>query len=182
MKTKLLPFLTLVALALTAPATNAGAGHRTFPKEQTSALTHPVKSVFDSYLKIESALANESAVGIGFNASAIASAVRDDPRRVLPLKVAKQAEILAGSRNLSSAREAFKPLSKSLIQYLTDHNITAPYVEVYCPMVKASWIQKDKNINNPYMGDSMRNCGTIKQKPGASRSDRRLIDEEPNYV
>ena len=105
-----------------------------------------MKSVFDNYLKIESALANESTVGIGFNASAIASAERGDSMKMLPLKVAKQAEILAGTRNLSSAREAFKPLSKSL---MADHNITGPYVEVYCPMVKASWIQKDKKINNP---------------------------------
>ena len=171
MKTKLLPFLTLVGFALTAPATNACAGHRTFPKKQNGALMEPVKSVLGNYLKIESALANESAVGISFNASAIGSAVRADSMKMLPLKVAKQAEILAGTRNLSSAREAFKPLSKSLIQYLADHNITGPYVEVYCPMVKASWIQKDKKINNPYMGPSMRSCGTIKQTPGASRSD-----------
>ena len=180
MKTKLLPFLTLVAFALTALATIAG--HRTFPKEQTGALTQSVKSVFDNYLKVESALANELAVGISFNASAIGSAVRADSLKMLPLKVAKQAEILAGTRNLSSAREAFKPLSKSLIQYLADHNITRPYVEVYCPIVKASWIQKDKKINNPYMGGSMRSCGTIQQKPGASRSDRRLIDDEPKHV
>ena len=183
MKTKLPLFLTFVAFALAALATNGRAAfHRRIPKKQTSALTQPVKSVFDNYLKIESALANESAVGIGFNASAIASTVRGDPRKALPLKVAKQAEILAGSRNLSSAREAFKPLSKSLIQYLADHNITSPYVEVYCPMVKASWIQKDNKINNPYMGDSMRSCGTIKQKPGVSRSDCRLTYDEPNYV
>ena len=83
-----------------------------------------MKSVFDNYLKIESALANESTVGIGFNASAIASAVRGDSMKMLPLKMAKQAEILAGTRNLSSAREAFKPLSKSLITYLRQHNIT----------------------------------------------------------
>jgi hypothetical protein len=115
MKTKLLQFLTLVALVLTAPTTDAlAAFHRRIPKKQTSALTQPVKSVFDSYLKIESALANESAVGIGFNASVIASAVRGDSRKMLPLKVARQAEILAGSRNLSSAREAFKPLSESI--------------------------------------------------------------------
>jgi len=179
-KTKLLPSLALVALALTATATIGG--HRTFPKKQTGALTPVVKSVFDNYLKIESALANESAVGISFNASAIGSAVRADSMKMFPLKVAKQAEILAGTRNLSSAREAFKPLSKSLIQYLADHNITRPYVEVYCPIVKASWIQKDKKINNPYMGGSMRSCGTIKQKPGASQSDCQLTDNERNQV
>ena len=180
MKTKLLPSLTLVALALTATATIGG--HRTFPKKQTGALTPVVKSVFDNYLKIESALANESAVGISFNASAIGSAVRADSMNMFPLKVAKQAEILAGTRNLSSAREAFKPLSKSLIQYLADHNITRPYVEVYCPMAKASWLQMGLKINNPYMAGSMRSCGTIKQKRGASQSDCQLTDNERNQV
>jgi|GEM_PF-852252 len=184
--------ITLTTLTLTALATNARAGHRTFPQlptkqtelptEQNGALKEPVKSVLDHYLKIQSALANESTVGIGFSASAIGSAIRGDSMKMLPLKVAKQAEILAGTRNLSSAREAFKPLSKSLIQYLADHNITSAYVEVYCPMAKASWIQEDKKINNPYMGGSMRSCGTIKQKRGASRSDGQLTDDEPNQV
>jgi len=182
MKTKLLSLLTLTALSFAVFATTARAGHRTFPKKQTGALTPVVKSVFDNYLKIESALANESAVGISFNASAIGSAVRADSMKMFPLKVAKQAEILAGTRNLSSAREAFKPLSKSLIQYLADQNITRPYVEVYCPIVKASWIRKDKKINNPYMGGSMRSCGTIKQKPSASRSDCQLTDNERNQL
>ena len=162
MKNKLLPFLTLIAFALTALATIRG--HRTFPKNQNGALTQSVKSVFDNYLKIESALANESAVGISFNASTIGSAVRADSMKMLPLKVAKQAEILARTRNLSSAREAFKPLSKSLIQYLADHNITSAYVEVYCPMAKASWLQKGDKIDNPYMEASMRGCGHIQTK------------------
>ncbi len=164
MKTKLVPLLTLIAFALAVLATNTRAGHRTFPKEQTGALTEPVKSVFDNYLKIESALANESTVGIGFNASAIASAVRGDSMRMLPPKVAKQAEILAGTRDLSSAREAFKPLSKSLIQYLADHKIASAYVEVYCPMAKASWLQTVDKIDNPYLGASMRGCGEIQKK------------------
>lgn len=182
MKAKLLPLLSLIASALTAFATIAGAGHRTFPKEQTGALMEPAKSVFDYYLKIESALANESAVGIGFNASAIASAVRGDSMKMFPKKVANQAEILAGTRNLSSAREAFKPLSESLIQYLADHNITGAYVEVYCPMAKASWLQTGRKINNPYMAGSMRSCGRIKQKPDASRSDGRLTNDELKVV
>ena len=159
-------------------ATSAGAGHRTSPKSQTGALTEPVKSVFDNYLKIQSSLANESTVGIGFNASEIARIVRSDSTNTFSAKVAKQAEILAGTRNLSSEREAFKPLSKSLIQYLADHNMTSAYVEVYCPMVKASWLQKGDKIDNPYMGGSMRSCGTIRPKPGASRdSDFRPTDE-----
>jgi len=182
MKTKLVLLLTLIALALAALATTARAGHRTFPKEQTDALMEPVKSVFDNYLKIESALANDSTNGVAASASAIATAVRSDSMKMLSPEMAAQADALAKTKDLASARAVFKRLSKSLIKYLADYNITSAYVEVYCPMAKASWMQKDKKINNPYMGGSMRSCGTIKQKPGASRSDGWLPDDELKYV
>jgi len=150
--------ITLTTLTLTAFATNARAGHRTFPKE-------PVKSVLDHYLKIQSALANDSIDGVASNASAIGSAVRGDSMKMLSPEMAAQADVLAKTKDLASARVVFKRLSKSLIQYLADHKITSAYVEVYCPMVKASWIQRDEKINNPYMNASMRSCGTIQKKP-----------------
>ena len=165
MKTKLVPLLTLIALALTAFATNARAGHRTFPKEQNGALMQPVKSVFDNYLKIESALANDSIDGVTANASAIASAVRGDSMKMLSPEIAAQADALANTKDLASARGVFKRLSKSLIQYLADHNVTGAYVEVYCPMAKASWLQKSEKIDNPYLGASMRGCGQIQKNP-----------------
>ncbi len=165
MKTRLLSFLTLTALSFAVFATTARAGHRTFPKEQTDALMEPVKSVFDNYLKIESALANDSIEGVASNASAIASAVRGDSMKMLSPEIAAQADALAKTKDLASARAVFKRLSKSLTQYLNDHNISAAYVEVYCPMAKASWLQKDEKVNNPYMNASMRGCGEIQKKP-----------------
>lgn len=165
MKNKLLPLLTLIALALAAFVTNARAGHRTFPKEQTGALMEPVKSVLDNYLKIQSALANDSTDGVASNASAIASAVRGDSMKMLSPEVANQADALAKAKDVAAARKAFKPLSKSLIQYLADHNVTDTYVEVYCPMAKASWLQKSDKIDNPYLDASMRGCGQIQKKP-----------------
>ena len=163
MKTKLPLVLTLTAV-IVALAISARAGHRTFPNEETGALMEPMKSVFDNYLKIQSALANDSMEGVASSASAIGSAVRGDSMKMLSLQVADQADALAKTKNLASAREAFKPLSKSLIQYLADHNITSAYVEVYCPMAKASWLQTGDKINNPYLDASMRGCGEIQKK------------------
>src|SRR6266851_4128295 len=160
MKTKLVPLLTLIALAF---AATARAGHRTFAKQQNGALMEPVKSVFDNYLKIESALANDSIDGVASDASAIGSAVRGDSMKMLSPEVAAQAGALANAKDLASARGVFKRLSKSLIQYLADHNVTGAYVEVYCPMAKASWLQKGDKIENPYLGASMRGCGTIQK-------------------
>jgi iron complex transport system permease protein len=50
-----------------------------------------------------------------------------------------------------------------LIKYLADNKAgKGTYHEAYCPMVKASWLQTEKNITNPYMGKAMLTCGVLK--------------------
>jgi hypothetical protein len=128
----------------------------------SSALMEPVKSVYNHYLKIQTALANDSLKGVPEEADAIAKAVQSDSMKMLPETVATEAEVLSKASDLKSARAAFKPLSDSLIKYLADHHAKDAYVEVYCPMAKASWLQADKNVNNPYLGQDMSTCGKIK--------------------
>ncbi len=124
------------------------------------ALTGPAQSVFDHYLKIQTSLAHDSLAGVAENAGAIAKTVRTDARE-LPAAIGAQAEALAKATDLKSARAAFKPLSQSLIQYLVEHKIKGLYVQVYCPMADARWLQADKNVANPYLGKEMPTCGEI---------------------
>jgi hypothetical protein len=125
-----------------------------------SALTAPVKSVYDDYLKIQASLANDSMGGVAENADSIAKAVHADAN-VLPKEIASEAEVVAKAPDLTAARTAFKPLSSSLIQYLADHHAGDAYVQVYCPMANANWLQADKNVKNPYLGQAMSGCGEI---------------------
>jgi Cu(I)/Ag(I) efflux system membrane fusion protein len=126
-------------------------------------LSEPVKSVYGNYLKIESDLAKDSLAGVAENANAIAKTVRGDDAKALPTLVADQAESVAKAKDLTAAREAFKPLSKSLIKYLADNKVPkGTYYEVYCPMARASWLQANKDVNNPYMGKDMASCGIVK--------------------
>jgi len=125
-----------------------------------STLPGPVKSVYDDYLKIQSSLANDSMTGVAENAGAIEKAVEGDANS-LPASVVTEAEALAKASSLRSARAAFKPLSDSLIKYLADRKAKGAYVQVYCPMARASWLQAGKNVNNPYFGQAMANCGEI---------------------
>ena len=152
----------LTSLALTFLATigllsvNAARAGDSAPKE-------PVKSVLDHYLKIQTVLTKDSVKGIVENANAIAAAVKGDDRKTLPSDVATQAEALAQATDLNAAREAFKPLSNSLIKYLADNKAGAgTYHEAYCPMVKASWLQTGTDIRNPYEGQGMLTCGELK--------------------
>ena len=139
------------------------AGFAEDKKTDEPALMQPVKSVYDSYLKIQAELAKDSTKDVADNATAIAKAVKGDEMKMLSSDVATQAETLAKAKDLKAAREAFKPLSKSLIKYLADNKAgKGTYHEAYCPMVKSSWLQTEKEVRNPYYGKSMLTCGELK--------------------
>src|SRR6266481_4704059 len=126
-------------------------------------LMEPVKSVYDHYLAIQKELAKDSIKGVDEHATAISKAVKADEMKMFSPDVAKQAEALAKAKDLKAAREADKPLSASLIKYLADNKAgEGVYHEAYCPMVKASWLQTEKAIKNPYMGKAMLSCGELK--------------------
>ena len=123
----------------------------------------PVKSVLDHYLKIQAELAKDSINGIDEQAKAIAKAVRGDDMKMLSTDVADQADMLAMAKDLKSAREAFKPLSNSLIKYLTNTKASrGEFRQAYCPMANASWLQTGKEISNPYLGKELPTCGEFK--------------------
>jgi hypothetical protein len=156
-------FRNVVPLLIAATVIAAPLAGMAEDKMDEPALMQPVKSVYDSYLKIQAELVNDSLKGVADNATAIAKAVRGDEMKMLPADVATQADALAQAKDLKTAREAFKPLSTSLIKYLADNKVgKGVYHEAYCPMVKASWLQPGKDIKNPYMGKAMPGCGELK--------------------
>lgn len=155
--------LLLATALLAAPLAGFAADKMEGMKSESPALMQPVKSVYAHYLKIQNSLAEDSLKGVADEAMAIAKAVTGDSMKMLPGEVAKQADALAAAKDLKAARAAFKPLSDSLIKYLADHKVKGAYVEVYCPMAKASWLQADKNVKNPYMGSDMSSCGEVKE-------------------
>ncbi len=123
----------------------------------------PVQTVYDNYFKVQQALVRDSIDGVANAASAMAKAIQNDGSKHLSSKVAQEAEALAKAKDLTAAREQYKKLSDSLIQYLKDQKLQASgYEVVYCPMAKASWLQLGKMIMNPYMGKAMAHCGEIK--------------------
>lgn len=130
--------------------------------EAAPALPKPVQAVFDSYIKIQTALAQDSLKDVSANATAIAKAVQGDSTKALPADVTQQADTLAKASDLKAAREAFKPLSDSLIKYLAANKAHAGhYVKVFCSMANARWIQTGTVVSNPYFGKSMLRCGKI---------------------
>jgi len=153
-----------------APASPGGTGHQhggtadgAARAHASTALAEPAKSVFGRYLQIQKALASDSLAGVAENAAVIAGDVRGDTMKMLPAAVAQQADALARAKDLAAAREAFKPLSRSLVGYVTTYKLTGQFVVVHCSMAKGSWLQADRSVANPYYGASMLTCGEIVQ-------------------
>src|SRR4051812_26420500 len=57
-------------------------------KADNPALMEPVKSVFDNYLKIQTALAKDSLEGVPEKATAMAKAIKGDEMKMLTPKIA----------------------------------------------------------------------------------------------
>lgn len=149
----------LCVLAVTALRAFAGPGDN--PTSGTGST--PEKQAYENYLKIQTALTTDSLKGVPEAAQAIAQAVRADQDKKLPAAAADQAERVGKAASVSSAREAFKALSKTLIDYRKNSRpLMSQYHEVYCPMADASWLQTGKTVMNPYYGSAMLHCGEIK--------------------
>lgn len=129
----------------------------------SSKLSGANRVIFEHYFAVQAALASDSAEKVPASAELLAKAFRADGANSLPTEFLAQVDALAQAKDLAGARKAFRPLSESLIKYLKSGKVAAGSLyEVYCPMAKASWLQSDKVVRNPYFGRSMLDCGVAK--------------------
>ncbi|NEV94434.1 DUF3347 domain-containing protein [Psychroflexus sediminis] len=70
----------------------------------------------------------------------------------------------SSSTGLEEQREAFKGLSLEMLSLVKAGELSKGEVYLeYCPMAKASWLSTSQEIRNPYYGDKMLKCGTVKE-------------------
>lgn len=128
-------------------------------------LPSPLQTALEDYSKIQSALATDSLKGAAEASASLSESVQNDKTGFLPIELKSQALTLSKSSDLKTARNAFKPLSATLIALLSSQPAkSGRYFEANCPMAAASWIQTDKPIKNPYYGSSMLTCGSIERE------------------
>lgn len=129
-----------------------------------SGASEALKGIVTSYLEIHALLSADKVEGIKAPAQAIAA--RAEGMGAGGAAIAKAARAVEQAPNITAAREAFSPLSDAVIaaaraegwKDLGDVRLA------FCPMVKASWLQKDAKIRNPYYGASMLECGEFKDR------------------
>ncbi len=134
-----------------------------------------VQPLLDEYLKIQQALAADSERGVVAAARAVVKlSEKLDARTVsgpqaaryreIPGKVKAAASRVERAKTLADMREGLKELSRPLALWATlskPGNVNV----LYCSMAKASWLQRDAAIRNPYYGAKMSRCGEVVSGP-----------------
>ena len=120
------------------------------------------RSIIDPYLKIQSALAEDSVDGVRQNAGNIATAASGLGSPAMKIDMA--AVQLTSAGDLADARDKFGRLSEAIDAYMTGLKLTPPegVRVVVCPMVNKPWLQEGSAISNPYYAKEMPTCGNFR--------------------
>jgi len=135
-----------------------------------------LQTLLDSYFSLQAALSQDSLPEVRRSAeraqNSLASlfATASDPRKESWRGTLKEWAVLlknlGQSASLPEARRIFEVLSGRLIAYLHTHGAPPGVVyQFHCPMAAdnqgADWLQREKELANPYFGASMLRCGSL---------------------
>lgn len=128
------------------------------------------KSVLGAYFDLSEALATDQL----HPAHEAAARVKQFAAEDFP-EITTAAAKVGAAESLDEARASFEALSRIVIA--TSHDYAAQldktaYV-VFCPMAfdskGAEWMQQTRDIHNPYFGEEMANCGSLRETIGAGK-------------
>lgn len=131
--------------------------------------------IINAYYGIKNALVIEDGKAAANEANALSKAVEQYSVEGLSeaqkktwqeqkVRIAKTATIISGTTNTEKQREEFNELSMAMLTVLKMINPDDQTIyHQYCPMKKASWLSREKEIKNPYYGKRMLNCGSVKE-------------------
>lgn len=132
---------------------------------QVSLKDDKLNAVYPHYIHLTTALTNGDIAEAKVAAQAIELGAKElsNPAGLLAL-TAK----IGDATDIEVQRVAYAALSEDFIQRAKASGVTGGeiYVE-YCPMAMndkgASWLSNQKDIKNPYYGESMLTCGEVKE-------------------
>jgi hypothetical protein len=109
------------------------------------------------YEKISAALVADDFAG----AQAAARQLAAEADKFHRAGIAAAAHAVARAGGLAAARAAFKTLSNETIALARQQK---GFFIMTCPMAQADWVQSTRAVANPYFGQAMPTCGTVKEE------------------
>ena len=137
-----------------------------------------LKKAVDEYMVLKDALVQSKPEKAQESAKALVEKIKGVNMKLLPdneahdhwmtieKEIRKASNAIAASPDIAVQRDHFKQLSAHLISGVNLFGINQKVYSQFCPMADnnkgAYWLSLEEKIMNPYLGDTMLNCGEVK--------------------
>lgn len=122
-----------------------------------------LNAIYQQYIRLTKALTDGNVAEAKIASNAIEAGANEIKGGT---SIAKIAARITAATDIKAQRVAYSKMSKDMITLLKKAGVSNGelYIE-YCPMAfgdeGASWISSSKEINNPYLGEKMLQCGNV---------------------
>lgn len=120
-------------------------------------------AVYNHYMHIKTALVNTDAEEAKNGANMLSEALQNAGGNEQALNAVQK---IAQAEDINGQRMAFQDLSAAMEQMLTGAISSGEVYKQYCPMAfegkGAYWLSASKEVRNPYYGDKMLKCGSVR--------------------
>jgi hypothetical protein len=134
---------------------------------QSSVSKEDAQKILSNYLKIKNALVKTDGEAASSTAKNMLGLLTSKDELVGKIKI--DIEHIIDTNDPSKQRDHFNTLSDNVYDLIksTSANERAIYRQ-FCPMAMnnkgAYWLSAEKEVNNPYFGDMMLHCGSVKEE------------------
>lgn len=142
-------------------------GHDQKKTDQTMVMFKDAKlgKAYEHYIHVKNALVASDSEKAKAGAIELNKTLTDAKASAASIEAATK---LANTSDLDEQRKLFSTLSNEMATLVKDGKLSMGmlYLE-YCPMANnnsgAYWLSTEKEIKNPYFGDKMLKCGSVKE-------------------
>jgi hypothetical protein len=163
----------LVSLALASWGAYAQHNHSNEGHDNTNEMSQmapmfkdqAVGNAYSKYIELKNALVATNSLKTNDAAAGLVLALQDVMNGS---KALNEAQMVANANNMDEQRRMFASLSNEMVTLIKGAKLSMGSIYVdYCPMANnnsgAYWLSNDVAIANPYFGDKMLKCGSVKE-------------------
>jgi hypothetical protein len=131
------------------------------------------ENALKTYFKLKNGLAADDVNKASTGSKELLASLKTFPIKTLTLpqqeelkkqliEIQKYAALIVTERDLNMQRKSFERVALAMIKLVKVVNLNSNDVYVqYCPMVKRSWLNEVKEVQNPFYGNKMYDCGEV---------------------
>lgn len=118
--------------------------------------------LLNNYINVKNALVSADEKGANKTISTLYESIKAESNFAEKEVLLKATEKMSKANGIDKQRAVFNDVSTTIWKVVKKAGkVEQPVYYQYCPMKKAYWLSKEKEIKNPYYGSSMLTCGNV---------------------